>query len=109
MFWYNIKITFRNILKNKGYSIINILGLSIGMASSLLIILMVHFSLNTDKFNNNYENLFLLQQVVSFSSDDYTTDRTGGAVGPTMANAYPQIQNFTRYGQLGEMLLTYYP
>lgn len=109
MILYYIKVAFRNIIRQKGISFINILGLSIGIACTVLLFLMVHISSNTDRFQKNFENIFLLQQKVNLASGEYTADRVGGATGPAMAEAYPQIQSFTRLGQLGEMLLAYYP
>ena len=109
MFIYNLKISFRNLIRQKGITLINIFGLSIGICCTILLFLMVHFSLNTDKFHTNYDNLFLLQQKIKLSSGEYTTDRVGGATGPAMAETYPQIISYTRLGQLGEMLLAYYP
>ena len=107
MFWYNLKIALRNILKNRGFSFINIVGLSIGMACSLLILVMTYFMLSTDKFHENYKNLFILQQRLVLTSGDYTTDRTGGSMGPAISESYPQVRQYTRYGRLGEMLLSY--
>ncbi|MCK5467796.1 MAG: ABC transporter permease, partial [Cyclobacteriaceae bacterium] len=75
MFRYNLKIAIRNILKNRGFSAINIVGLSIGMACSMLILLITYFMLTTDRFHKNYKNTFLLQQRLVLSSGDYTTDR----------------------------------
>src|SRR5210317_1712044 len=107
MFWYNLKIALRNILKNRGFSFINIIGLSIGMACSLLILVMTYFMLSTDRFHEHYKNIFLLQQRLVLTSGDYTTDRTGGLMGPAILESYPQVRQYTRYGRLGEMLLSY--
>jgi len=109
MFWYNLKIALRNILKNRGFSVINLVGLSIGMACSLLILLMAHFVWITDRFHDNFENIFLLQQKLLLSSGDVPVDRVGGSMGPAIAETYPQVQYYTRYGQPGEMLLSYKP
>ncbi len=109
MFLYNLKIAFRSLVRQKGISLINIIGLSIGISCTIILFLMVHFTNTTDRFHNNYENIFLLQQKIILASGDYTTERGGGATGPAMAAAYPQIQNFTRLGKLGEMLLIYFP
>ncbi len=107
MFWYNLKIAIRNILKNRGFSFINIVGLSIGMACSLLILVMTYFMLSTDRFHEHYKNIFLIQQRLVLTSGDYTTDRTGGLMGPAISESYPQVRQYTRYGRLGEMLLSY--
>lgn len=109
MFWYNLKITIRNILKNRGFSIINLIGLSIGMACSLLILLMAYFMISIDRFHENYKNIFLLQQRLVLTSGDYTSDRVGGSMGPSITETYPQVQHYTRIGQLPEMLLSYKP
>ena len=61
MFRTYFKITFRNIFKHKVYSIINIIGLSIGISSFILIILFVLNELNYDKFNKKYENIYRLE------------------------------------------------
>jgi putative ABC transport system permease protein len=47
-------IAFRNILKQKTYSLINIAGLAIGIACCILILLFVNDELNYDKFHKNY-------------------------------------------------------
>ncbi len=109
MIIYNLKIAFRNLIRQKGISLINIVGLSIGICCTIILFLMVHFSNTTDRFHENYSNLFLLQQKITFDSREYTADKGGGATAPAMAEAYPQIQKFTRIGPLGEMLLMYFP
>lgn len=109
MIIYNLKIAFRNLIRQKGISLINIVGLSIGVACTIILFLMVHFTNNTDRFHENYSNLFLLQQDISFESKEFTADRGGGATAPAMAEAYPQIQHYTRLATLGEMLLMYFP
>ena len=55
-----IIIAFRNILKNKTVSIINILGLAVGIAVCLLIFQYALFEFSYDKFHVNYNNLFSL-------------------------------------------------
>ena len=62
---------------------------------------MVHFTNTTDRFHENYSNIFLLQQKVVFASGEYTADRGGGATGPAMAEAYPQIQTIHQNGTIG--------
>jgi ABC-type antimicrobial peptide transport system permease subunit len=84
-------------------------GLSIGMACSLLILVMTYFMLTTDKFHENYKNIFIVQQRLVLTSGDYTTDRTGGSMGPEISESYPQIRQYTRYGRLGEVLLSHKP
>ena len=62
MFKNYFKIAVRTILRNKTYSIINIFGLSIGIACAILIILWVHDELSYDRFHKNSSDLFLVVQ-----------------------------------------------
>ena len=56
-------IALRNIFRKKIFSLINILGLAIGMASSILIFLWVKDELAYDRFNENIDDLFLVAQT----------------------------------------------
>ena len=53
-----LKIAFRNLLRNKGFSAINILGLAIGMASAILIVLWIHNEMSFDLFHKNKDHLY---------------------------------------------------
>lgn len=58
MFKNNLKIALRNLFKQKIYSVINIMGLAVGIASCLLIMLYVQHEFSFDKFFNNHENIY---------------------------------------------------
>jgi len=108
MLKYNIKIAIRNILRNKGFSAINILGLSLGMACSLLMLLIVYDMYKADTFHKNYDNLFLFQQDIKLESGTYKADRTGGSVGSFLLENYPQIKEYVRLKYTNDLLLAYF-
>jgi putative ABC transport system permease protein len=54
----NFIIAYRNFIRNKVFSLINVLGLAIGISSSLVIFLIVHYDFNFDKFENNRGQLY---------------------------------------------------
>jgi ABC-type antimicrobial peptide transport system permease subunit len=108
MTFYYIKIALRNILRNKGFTLINLIGLSLGMACSFFMSLVVYDFYKIDTFQKNRKNLFLIQQTLQLESGKYTTDRVGGATGPTLKNAYPTIKDFARIGKVSKSLLTYF-
>ena len=58
MFRHNIKLALRNIKKNILYSIINIGGLAIGLASFIFIILYINDELSYDKYHKNYDRIY---------------------------------------------------
>lgn len=58
----SLKIAYRNIKRHKGYSFINVAGLSIGIALFILIMLFVQDELSYDKFNENYERIYRIEK-----------------------------------------------
>ncbi|HVW13042.1 MAG TPA: ABC transporter permease [Mucilaginibacter sp.] len=103
-----IKTAWRNLWKNKVFSLINILGLSLGMAACLLILQYVNFELSYDHFNKNADNLY---RVVN---DRYQNGKliqhgtiTYSGVGKAMRDDYPEVANNARVLQFGETTVTY--
>ncbi len=60
-----LKIAIRNLLKNKGYSLINIFGLAIGMTCCVLILLFVQDELSYDAFHTKRDRLYRLNKIVT--------------------------------------------
>ncbi len=95
MFKTNLKLIFRNIWKYKGFSTINIVGLSVGMACSIIILLWVKFHLGFDKFHENGDNIYRVLQTLKF--EDYTTwTITHGPLGPSLKEEVPEIEEYCR-------------
>lgn len=91
-----LKIFLRNLWKQKGYSTINILGLSIGIACSLLIFLWVRDEISYDNFHVNANQLFLVAQNQNFKTRTITTSNTPAAIAYHLKKDYPEIINATR-------------
>ena len=91
-----LKIAVRNMMRQKGYSIINISGLAIGMACCILILLYVADELSYDKFHENSERIFRINTISSIG----TTTRHYATVPPVLAaglaESLPEIEAFTR-------------
>jgi predicted permease len=73
MFFNYIKIAFRSLLRRKGFAAINIAGLSIGIASSILLFVVVSFELSYDKFQDNYERIFRVVTREKAVEESFTT------------------------------------
>jgi putative ABC transport system permease protein len=58
MFRNYLKTAFRNLLRNKGYAIINVSGLAVGMAACILLFIVVRYELSYDKFQPDYSNIY---------------------------------------------------
>ena len=92
-----LKIAFRNMLKNKGLSFINIFGLASGMACALLIILFIKDELSFDKFNKDPERIYRV--VKDFVNEDGSTlpdATTPPALAPAMQKDIPEIESTVR-------------
>jgi len=97
MFRNYFKTAWRNILRHKAYSAINILGLSIGIAACLLIIQYVSFELSYEKFQQNKERIFRVQQD-RFDNGKISTQWAAGAfgVGNAFKAAIPEIEDYVK-------------
>lgn len=92
-----VRIAFRNIFKGKGYSVLNIAGLTIGMSCCLLIFHYVSYEKSYDKFEPDSK------QIVRVRLDSYQqgvlaykSATSYPAIGPTMKKDFPEVQNFCR-------------
>lgn len=98
MFTNYIKIAYRNLVSNKGFSIINIIGLSIGMTCCLLIFQFVAFEYSFDRFHNDKENIYRILQ--SYGQEGQPIERgeayTAQALAPALKEGMPEIVGITR-------------
>jgi len=90
------KVSIRNLIRHKSYSLINIIGLSIGMACSIIIALFVFDELSYDKYHENYENIYRIGLNGSFNGQEMRAYRSGSPDGPILAGEIPEIKKFTR-------------
>jgi putative ABC transport system permease protein len=98
MFKNYFTIALRNLTRNKIYSFINIAGLSIGLACSMLIILYVKDEVSYDRFHKNGNNLY---RIVTKNTDPKTKEthkdgNTGYLQGPRFNANIPEIKSFVR-------------
>lgn len=100
------KITFRNLLKYKGYSFINIFGLALGMACCLLILLFVNNERSFDGFHEKKSNIYRLDEVQTFGAvSSQKVALSMYPMGPNLVADYPEIVNFSRYWTMGRTLI----
>lgn len=97
MFSSYFKIAFRNLSKRKGYSLLNIIGLAIGITCCLLIFQYVAFERSYDSFPDK------ANQIVRLRLDSYRQGKLAWksatsypAFGPTMKRDFPEVENFCR-------------
>lgn len=96
----NIKIAFRNIIRNKNISLINILGLSAGFASTIIILSWVSNELSFDSFFANKENIYRLNFGGEINGKSTKTCTSPQGVGPEALSVFPEVENFARIREL---------
>ena len=92
MFKNYFKIAWRNLIKNKTFSLINILGLSLGMACSLLIMLWVKDELKMDRFHENDSRLFYVMENQHYSGAINTYASTPALLAENITKDIPEIE-----------------
>lgn len=97
MFRNILLVTYRSLIKNKSYTIINIVGLALGIAAFVLIRSYVHFEKSYDRMNADAGNIYRVESQFyrgDVLNDSWATSTNG--YGPAMKANFPEIASFTR-------------
>ena len=100
-----LKTAFRNLWKNKGFSTINIVGLSIGISTCLLIMLYVLDELSFDRYNKNAERIYRINNEIKFGGNHFDLAQTPPMMGPEAVKEFPQVEQYTRLRWYGGFLV----
>jgi len=100
------KIAYRNLLRSKGFSVINISGLAIGMASALIILLWVQNELSYDSFYANSDRLYQTWNKDKGNDGIGCWNTTPKILGPTLKKDYPEVEKATRVNWNMALLFT---
>ena len=93
----HFKIAWRILVRQKLFSLINILGLAIGMAACLLIVQYISFELSYDNFHKNGANIYRIKhQNYSEGNLIENLPKTYSAVGPALKAEFPEVKDITR-------------
>ncbi|HEY6978643.1 MAG TPA: ABC transporter permease, partial [Chitinophagaceae bacterium] len=97
MFKNYFKIALRNLARNKAYSFINIMGLSLGLASAMLIILYVKDEVSYDRFHTNVNDIYrVVVGQTGANANEKKMGITGYFQGPKFTAKIPEIKSFVR-------------
>lgn len=102
-----VRSLYRNFLRNKFYTLFNILGLATGLTAALLILFYIQDELSYDKHYQNHERIFRLESTffVNNNPDPYATFPI--PLGPALKNEIPEIEQVTRIHFADEMLFSF--
>ncbi len=96
MFMYNLKFTLRTLRRDGFYSIINIAGLSIGMAAAILLFVWVYNEWSYDRFHKNEKQLYGAWSRAEYNGQLKCWNWTSALLGPAVKENYPEIIETTR-------------
>jgi len=104
-----LKVAVRNLLKHKGYAFINILGLAVGIAASVLIFLYITNEMSYDKFHKNAHRTYRMKADWSNNGDSRIHQLgTPFILAQTIREKYPQVESITQLsGPLGDVIIRY--
>src|SRR5215471_16326321 len=104
MFKNYFKTAWRNMMRHKAYSGINILGLAIGIAACLLILQYVSFELSYENFQVNKDRIYRVEQD-RYDNGKLSTQWAAGAfaVGNSLKAALPEIEDYTKVIESGRV------
>ncbi len=107
MFKSNFKIAFRNLIRFKAYSLINIFGLAIGIASCIIILLFVSDELGYDTYNKKADQIYRVHTHGKLLGSDLNMAVSPAPLGETMVDEYPEVISSTRLMYNPNMLIRY--
>ena len=99
MFTNYLKLTIRNLIRNKFYAAINIFGLSVGLLCAVLILLFINDELSYDRHHENYRNIYRVESSLKFSDNAIEVAMAPYFLGKALREEYPEIREMVRLRQ----------
>jgi putative ABC transport system permease protein len=96
MFLNFMKTAMRNLVKNKMFAFVNIIGLAVGLAASIMIAMWVFDELSYDRFHENSDRIYRVERDIFYKGQGYFVPVTGAIFGPTIKNDYPEVIEMVR-------------
>ena len=96
LIWSYMKIALRKVKRHKGFSLINIAGLAIGMAACILILIWVQDELSYDRFHENADQIFRINSVDTSGGQTFIQAGSPAPLGQALMEELPEVENFVR-------------
>jgi putative ABC transport system permease protein len=101
MFKNYVKTAFRNLLKNKGFTTINVLGLALGLATCLLIVLYVIDELSYDRYNLKADRIYRVNDDIKFNHNAVSSAASAAPLAATLVSTFPEVEKAVRFDTYG--------
>jgi len=100
------KVAFRNLVRHKSFSLINISGLAIGMAAAILILLWVQNDLSIEQFHENKDRIYIIFNRTTYNGKIECSPGIPSPLSTEIKSSYPQIEQTARINGVGPFVLT---
>jgi putative ABC transport system permease protein len=101
MFSNFLKVTYRNLTRDKVFALINIMGLSVAIACCIVIGLYLNFQLGYDKHFDNHNRIYRVVHTSSTNGTSLYSSITSAALGPALLQDFPEVENAVRFRPFG--------
>ncbi len=100
-----IKTAFRSLLKNKGFTALNVFGLALGMATCLLIVFYVFDELSFDSYNKKADRIYRINEEIKFGGNENSYAVSPAPAAAALKNDFPEIEQVARFRNQGGNLV----
>jgi putative ABC transport system permease protein len=107
MFKNLIKTAIRHIVKHFGYSLLNVIGLTLGISSALFLIIYVADEMSYDRYQPNADRIYRVSTKIKEPDDQFTWNIAQIPFGPQVVKDYPEVQSFVRFIPMQRALYKY--
>jgi putative ABC transport system permease protein len=101
------KTAWRNMMRNKTSSFINVSGLSIGLACALMIVIYIQNELRYDKFHKDADRIFQVVLNGNMNGQEFWAGNIAPPVGAALTNNIPEIESYTRFYKPNDIVVRY--
>jgi len=102
-----LKIAIRHIRKHPVYSILNIIGLTLGISSALFLIIYVSDEISYDRYHENADRIYRVSSKITETDDEFTWNVAQIPMGPQVVQDYPEVQSYVRFINMPRSLYKY--
>jgi putative ABC transport system permease protein len=100
-----IKTAFRSLLKNKSFTVLNVLGLALGLATCLLIVFYVFDELNFDSYNKKADRIYRINEEIKFGGNENSYAVSPAPAAAALKSDFPEIEQVARFRNQGGNLV----
>jgi len=100
-----IKLFFRNAVRNRTFTILNLLGLAIGMSAFIIIMLWVSNELSYDSYNKNADRIYRMKMYFRFNGVERVGTQCPSSLAQALRIDYPEVENAVRFRDYGGSII----